>query len=197
MAENGEQHKISCAMDPIIDAQMKGEITEENGLYFVENINVAAIETTRGWGVGPWSGPWLSRIKVRTYMSCPIWKQQERKHGVVVNAWWLANNASEFRPDRFLEEDGGTQAVVGDKNGEFTLLAVRCGAAELPGDHSGTAVPRPCDRKPGVEFRNAPGVEKIGVREEPKEGSSVCLQTNWCSIVVKKWYNCDSLSWLV
>ena len=52
MAENGEKHKISCAMDHIIDAQIKGEITEENVLYIVENINVAAIETTL------WSMEW-------------------------------------------------------------------------------------------------------------------------------------------
>ena len=52
MAANGEKHKISCAMDHIIDAQMKGEISEENGIYIVENINVAAIETTL------WSMEW-------------------------------------------------------------------------------------------------------------------------------------------
>ncbi|KAL1295870.1 cytochrome P450 CYP73A100 [Arachis ipaensis] len=46
MAANGEKHKISCAIDHIIDAEMKGEISEENVLYIVENINVAAIETT-------------------------------------------------------------------------------------------------------------------------------------------------------
>ncbi|XP_018823563.1 cytochrome P450 CYP73A100-like [Juglans regia] len=52
MAANGEKHKISCAIDHIIDAQMKGEISEENVLYIVENINVAAIETTL------WSMEW-------------------------------------------------------------------------------------------------------------------------------------------
>ncbi|KAB5552000.1 hypothetical protein DKX38_009311 [Salix brachista] len=52
MASNGEKHKISCAMDHIIHAQMKGEISEENVLYIVENINVAAIETTL------WSMEW-------------------------------------------------------------------------------------------------------------------------------------------
>ncbi|KAK9210292.1 hypothetical protein WN944_002662 [Citrus x changshan-huyou] len=52
MAANGEKHKISCAIDHIIDAQMKGEITEENVIYIVENINVAAIETTL------WSMEW-------------------------------------------------------------------------------------------------------------------------------------------
>ncbi|KAJ8768834.1 hypothetical protein K2173_023738 [Erythroxylum novogranatense] len=35
-----------CAIDHILDAQHKGEINEDNVLYIVENINVAAIETT-------------------------------------------------------------------------------------------------------------------------------------------------------
>ncbi|KAH1082932.1 hypothetical protein J1N35_022693 [Gossypium stocksii] len=52
MAAEGDKHKISCAIDHIIDAQMKGEISEENVLYIVENINVAAIETTL------WSMEW-------------------------------------------------------------------------------------------------------------------------------------------
>ncbi|KAI4368157.1 hypothetical protein MLD38_016745 [Melastoma candidum] len=37
---------LKCAMDHILDAQQKGEINEDNVLYVVENINVAAIETT-------------------------------------------------------------------------------------------------------------------------------------------------------
>jgi trans-cinnamate 4-monooxygenase len=43
-----------CAIDHILDAQNKGEINEDNVLYIVENINVAAIETTLWsieWGV--------------------------------------------------------------------------------------------------------------------------------------------------
>src|SRR4051812_21326657 len=52
MAENGEKHEIICAIDHIIDAEMKGEISEENVTYIVENINVAAIETTL------WSMEW-------------------------------------------------------------------------------------------------------------------------------------------
>ncbi|KAK4746585.1 hypothetical protein SAY87_025622 [Trapa incisa] len=46
MAANGDNHKITCAMDHILDAQRRGEITEANVIYIVENINVAAIETT-------------------------------------------------------------------------------------------------------------------------------------------------------
>lgn len=43
-----------CAIDHILDAQKSGEINEDNVLYIVENINVAAIETTLWsieWGI--------------------------------------------------------------------------------------------------------------------------------------------------
>nr|ACN40359.1 unknown [Picea sitchensis] len=43
-----------CAIDHIFEAQDKGEINEDNVLYIVENINVAAIETTlwsMEWGI--------------------------------------------------------------------------------------------------------------------------------------------------
>ncbi|KAI5070198.1 hypothetical protein GOP47_0014541 [Adiantum capillus-veneris] len=39
-------HDEKCAIDHMLDAQKNGEITEDNILYIVENINVAAIETT-------------------------------------------------------------------------------------------------------------------------------------------------------
>nr|QHF16161.1 cinnamic acid 4-hydroxylase [Anthoceros agrestis] len=41
-----------CAIDHILDAQKNGKINEDNVLYIVENINVAAIETTL------WSMEW-------------------------------------------------------------------------------------------------------------------------------------------
>ncbi|XP_054818744.1 trans-cinnamate 4-monooxygenase [Prosopis cineraria] len=50
-SSNGE---LKCAIDHILDAQKKGEINEDNVLYIVENINVAAIETTLWsieWGI--------------------------------------------------------------------------------------------------------------------------------------------------
>nr|QBF29351.1 cinammate 4-hydroxylase [Crocus sativus] len=37
---------LKCAIDHILEAEKKGEINEDNVLYIVENINVAAIETT-------------------------------------------------------------------------------------------------------------------------------------------------------
>ncbi|XWS08383.1 hypothetical protein CRYUN_Cryun41cG0075000 [Craigia yunnanensis] len=43
-----------CDIDHILDAQQKGEINEDDVLYIVENINVAAIETTLWsieWGI--------------------------------------------------------------------------------------------------------------------------------------------------
>ncbi|KAK2376659.1 Cytochrome p450 [Trifolium repens] len=45
---------LKCAIDHILDAQKKGEINDDNVLYIVENINVAAIETTLWsieWGI--------------------------------------------------------------------------------------------------------------------------------------------------
>eukprot|EP01018_Ginkgo_biloba_P009536 Gb_26239 [translate_table: standard] len=41
-----------CAMDYIIEAQKQGEITEDNVLYIVENMNIAGIETSL------WSMEW-------------------------------------------------------------------------------------------------------------------------------------------
>nr|AYV88859.1 cytochrome P450 oxidase CYP73A169 [Polygala tenuifolia] len=49
-----DNDKLMCAIDHILDAQQKGEINEDNVLYIVENINVAAIETTLWsieWGI--------------------------------------------------------------------------------------------------------------------------------------------------
>nr|ASU87407.1 cinnamate-4-hydroxylase [Camellia sinensis] len=49
-----DNNSLKCAIDHILDAQHKGEINEDNVLYIVENINVAAIETTLWsieWGI--------------------------------------------------------------------------------------------------------------------------------------------------
>ena len=57
---------------------------------------------------------------------------------VVVNAWWLANNPEwwekpeEFRPERFLEEEDGTDAVVGGKV-DFKYLPFGVGRRSCPG----------------------------------------------------------------
>ncbi|KAL5710073.1 trans-cinnamate 4-monooxygenase [Ranunculus cassubicifolius] len=41
-----DNNGLKCAIDHILDAEKKGEINEDNVLYIIENINVAAIETT-------------------------------------------------------------------------------------------------------------------------------------------------------
>ncbi|GJM92731.1 hypothetical protein PR202_ga09225 [Eleusine coracana subsp. coracana] len=41
-----DNNALKCAIDHILEVQQKGEINEDNVLYIVENINVAAIETT-------------------------------------------------------------------------------------------------------------------------------------------------------
>jgi trans-cinnamate 4-monooxygenase len=42
----GDKGKLRCAIDHVLQAEKSGEITPENVIYIVENINVAAIETT-------------------------------------------------------------------------------------------------------------------------------------------------------
>ncbi|KNA07391.1 hypothetical protein SOVF_172100 [Spinacia oleracea] len=44
--KGASNNDLKCAIDHILEAQDKGEINEDNVLYIVENINVAAIETT-------------------------------------------------------------------------------------------------------------------------------------------------------
>ncbi|WOL14765.1 trans-cinnamate 4-monooxygenase [Canna indica] len=54
MEEKGSKMELKCAIDHILDAEMKGEINYDNVLYIVENINVAALETTLWsieWGI--------------------------------------------------------------------------------------------------------------------------------------------------
>ncbi|KAK6941214.1 Cytochrome P450 [Dillenia turbinata] len=221
MAENGEKHRITCAIDHIIDAQMKGEITEANVLYIVENINVAAIETTL------WSMEWaiaelvnhptvqhkirdeiltvlqgnpvtesnlhelpylLATVKETLRLHTPIpllvphMNLEEAKLGgytipreskVVVNAWWLANNPAwwkdpeEFRPERFLEEERGTDAVAGGKV-DFRYLPFGMGRRSCPGiilalPILGLVIAKLVSR---FEMRAPAGTKKIDVREK-------------------------------
>ncbi|CAA6656962.1 unnamed protein product [Spirodela intermedia] len=54
LASTKGSHDLKCAVDHILEAEKKGEINEDNVLYIIENINVAAIETTLWsieWGV--------------------------------------------------------------------------------------------------------------------------------------------------
>lgn len=187
MAENGAKHKMSCAIDHIIDAENKGEISGENVLYIVENINVAAIETTL------WSLEWTiaelvnhpnvqnkirdeisttlkgkpvteSNLHELPYLQATI-NEALRLHTpipllvphmnlaeamlekytipkeskVAVNAWWLANNPAwwkgpeEFRPERFLEEENGTEAAIAGGKVDFRYLPFGMGRRSCPG----------------------------------------------------------------
>ncbi|XP_039132777.1 cytochrome P450 CYP73A100-like [Dioscorea cayenensis subsp. rotundata] len=49
---NRNNKKLACAIDHILEAEKNGEISSQNVIYIVENINVAAIETTL------WSMEW-------------------------------------------------------------------------------------------------------------------------------------------
>ncbi|PHU17646.1 Trans-cinnamate 4-monooxygenase [Capsicum chinense] len=146
MGENGEKHKISCAIDHIIDVQMRGKIREENVLYIVENINVAAIETTlwsMEWAIAELDNHPTVQQKIRDEISTvlkgkSVITQTPKETKVVVNAWWLANNPAwwnhpnEFRPEQFLEEDGGTEAAVAGGKVDFRYLPFGIGRRSCP-----------------------------------------------------------------
>ncbi|KAK4492124.1 hypothetical protein RD792_002921 [Penstemon davidsonii] len=44
--EGTERNGAKCAIDHFLEAQKKGEINDDNVLYIIENMNIAAIETT-------------------------------------------------------------------------------------------------------------------------------------------------------
>nr|QNS29968.1 cytochrome P450 [Nothapodytes nimmoniana] len=221
MAANGDKHKISCAIDQIIDAQMKGEITEENVIYIVENINVAAIETTlwsMEWAIAELVNhprvqhrireeistvlkgqavtesnlnelPYLQAVVKETLrlhtpipLLVPHMNLEEAKLGVytipkeskvVVNAWWLANNPewwknpTEFRPERFMEEEGGTEAVAGGKV-DFRFLPFGVGRRSCPGIILALPILGLVIAKlvANFEMQVPPGLEKIDVSEK-------------------------------
>ncbi|WJX21425.1 trans-cinnamate 4-monooxygenase [Trifolium repens] len=187
MEANGDKHEIICAIDHIIDAEMKGEISEENVTYIVENINVAAIETTlwsMEWAIAELVNHPKVQTKIRDEISevlkgeqvtesnlnklpylqatlkeilrlhtpipllVPHMNLEEAKLGeytipkeskVVVNAWWLANNPlwwekpEEFRPERFLEEENGIDAVAGGGKVDFRFVPFGVGRRSCPG----------------------------------------------------------------
>lgn len=187
MAANGEKHEIKCAIDHIIDAEKKGEISEDNVTYIVENINVAAIETTlwsMEWAIAELVNHPEVQSKIRDEISkvlkgesvtesnlnqlpylqatlkeilrlhtpipllVPHMNLEEAKLGeytipkeskVVVNAWWLANNPlwwekpEEFRPERYLEEENGIDAVAGGGKVDFRFVPFGVGRRSCPG----------------------------------------------------------------
>lgn len=221
MGASGDKHKISCAIDHIIDAQMKGEISEENVLYIVENINVAAIETTlwsMEWAIAELVNHPTVQSKIREEISAvlkgeqvtesnlhelpylqatvketlrlhtpipllvPHMNLEEAKLGaftipkeskVVVNAWWLANNPAwwknpeEFRPERFFEEEGGTEAVAGGKV-DFRFLPFGMGRRSCPGIILALPILGLVIAKlvTSFEMKPPPGTQKIDVNEK-------------------------------
>ncbi|XP_042465304.1 trans-cinnamate 4-monooxygenase-like [Zingiber officinale] len=68
MEEQGSKFELKCAMDHILDAERRGEINYDNVLYIVENINVAALETTLWsieWGIAELVNHPAIQIKLR------------------------------------------------------------------------------------------------------------------------------------
>ncbi|KAL0426702.1 UNVERIFIED_CONTAM: cytochrome [Sesamum latifolium] len=222
MAENGQKRKLSCAIDHIIDAQMKGEISEENVLYIVENINVAAIETTlwsMEWAIAELANHPAIQCKIRDEISTvlkgqrvtesnlhqlpylqatvketlrlhtpipllvPHMNLEEAKLGgytipkeskVVVNAWWLANNPAwwknpdKFRPERFMEEEGGTEAAVAGGKVDFRFLPFGMGRRSCPGIILALPILGLVIAKlvSNFEIQAPPGVDKVDVSEK-------------------------------
>ncbi|KAI3447290.1 hypothetical protein Pfo_003955 [Paulownia fortunei] len=205
MAENGEKHKISCAIDHIIDAQMKGEISEENVLYIVENINLANHPAIQGKIRNEISTilkgqrvtesnlhelPYLQatvnetlRLHSPIPLLVPHMNLEEATLGgytipkeskVVVNAWWLSNNPAwwknpnEFRPERFLEEESGTEAAVAGGKVDFRFLPFGMGRRSCPGiilalPILGLVIARLVSN---FEIQAPPGLAKVDVSEK-------------------------------
>ncbi|XP_020110028.1 cytochrome P450 CYP73A100-like [Ananas comosus] len=222
MVANGDKHRPQCAIDHILEAEKNGEITADNVTYIVENINVAAIETTlwsMEWAIAelvnhpavqtklrleldealggePVSEsnlhklPYLQAVIKETLrlhtpipLLVPHMNLEEAKLGgytipagskVVVNAWWLANNPElwqspeEFRPERFLEEEGVVDAAVGGGRVDFRFLPFGMGRRSCPGivlalPILGIVIGR---LVAGFEMRPPLGTEKVDVAEK-------------------------------
>lgn len=92
---------------------------------------------------------------------------------VVVNAWWLANNPEwwrnpqEFRPERFMEEEGETEAVVGGKV-DFRFAPFGVGRRSCPGIILALPLLGMVIGKLVSEFELRPpeGMEKVDVSEQ-------------------------------
>ncbi|KAG6497089.1 cytochrome P450 CYP73A100-like [Zingiber officinale] len=219
---DGSSDRLRCAMDYILEAEMNGEISSDNVLYIVENINVAAIETTL-WGM-EWALAELvnhpscqKRLREElqrvlgeepvTETSLPrlpylqaVVKETLRLHSpipllvphmnldaaklggyeipkrtkVIVNAWWLGNNPEwwvrpeEFRPERFLEEEGEVEAMVGGGKVDFRFLPFGVGRRSCPGIILAMPLLGLVVGKLVKEFEMVPppGTEKIDVTEK-------------------------------
>ncbi|MQL98494.1 hypothetical protein Taro_031201 [Colocasia esculenta] len=236
MAVKENRQKLNCAIDHILEAERNGEISSENVLYIVENINVAAIETTlwsMEWAIAELVNhpniqsklrrelndvlggapltesalprlPYLQAVVKETLrlhtpipLLVPHMNLEQAKLGgfdipkeskVVVNAWWLANNPawwknpSEFRPDRFLNEENETEALVGGKV-DFRFLPFGVGRRSCPGiilalPLLGLIVGKLVG---SFEILPPPGQDKVDVREK---GGQFSLHIAKHSVVV-------------
>eukprot|EP01018_Ginkgo_biloba_P041258 Gb_03866 [translate_table: standard] len=122
-----------CAMDYIIEAEKQGEITEDNVLYIVENMNIAGIETSL-CELDEVLGrenlmqesdisklPYLHAVvkeTLRLHTAVPLLLPHMNLHQaklggydipaeskIVVNAWWLSNNPALWEnPDEYRPE---------------------------------------------------------------------------------------------
>ncbi|XP_021715896.1 cytochrome P450 CYP73A100-like isoform X2 [Chenopodium quinoa] len=200
----------------------RGEISKDNVLYIVENINVAAIETTlwsMEWAIAELVNhpkiqqkirqeiatvlngkpvteanleqlPYLQatvketlRLHTPIPLLVPHMNLEEAKLGgytipreskVVVNAWWLANNPEwwknpeEFRPERFIEEEGSTDATVGGGKVDYRFLPFGVGRRSCPGIILAMPILGLIISKlvTNFEMKPPPGEEKIDVSEE-------------------------------
>ncbi|GJN17332.1 hypothetical protein PR202_gb04390 [Eleusine coracana subsp. coracana] len=156
----GQRRSQVRAIDHILEAQRKGEINEDNLLYIVENINVAAIETTL-WSI-EWAiaelvnhpeiqqklrheldtvlGPGHQTTEPDThrlpYLQALGGYDIPAETKVLVNAWHLANNPEswkrpeEFRPERFLDEE---EKHVEPNGNDFRYLPFGVGRRSCPG----------------------------------------------------------------
>ncbi|KAK6145204.1 hypothetical protein DH2020_022024 [Rehmannia glutinosa] len=136
--EGMNNNSSKCALDHFLEAGLKGEINEANILYIVENMNIAAIETTiwaLEWAVAELInnpevqtklraeidtvlGPGVQVTEADThklpYLQAVI-KETLRLRTIVPSndpAHW--KRPEEFRPERFMEEESKVEANGND-----------------------------------------------------------------------------------
>ncbi|KAL2488468.1 Trans-cinnamate 4-monooxygenase [Forsythia ovata] len=185
-----DNNGLKCAIDHILEAQQKGEINEDNVLYIVENINVAAIETTLWsieWGIAELVNhpePWSKKPSVSGWLFLfwfPHMNLNDAKLGghdipaeskILVNAWWLANNPAhwkkpeEFRPERFLQEESKVEANGND----FRYLPFGVGRRSCPGIILALANSRHYFGTFGAEFRAVATTRAVEDRHQREGG---------------------------
>ncbi|KAK1667537.1 hypothetical protein QYE76_055696 [Lolium multiflorum] len=155
-----DNNGLKCAIDHIMKAQQKGEINEENVLYIIENINVAAsIETTLWsieWGIAELVNNPEIQQKLRDEMDAVLGAGHQitepdthklpylqalagynipAESKILVNAWFLANNPEQWkRPDEFRPERFLEEERHVEASGnDFRFLPFGVGRRSCPG----------------------------------------------------------------